>query len=191
MAFSLRTRCCSPSKDTFRRCVNYLISHDASVRQYAAAASPGIRNTNNVFDRKVKRIQKNRAALAENVAVYDYLKDHVARSVVERLRDVTRTFPLALDLGCGRGHISKHIGKGLIDALVQCDLSDGMVEQSPAPGNAIASYRLIADEEFLPFKENTFDLVVSSLSLHWVNDLPSTLRQVMPSMYMYMLSSAV
>jgi len=31
----------------------------------------------NVFDRKAKRRQKNRAALAENVAVYDYLKDEV------------------------------------------------------------------------------------------------------------------
>ena len=31
----------------------------------------------NVFDRKAKRRQKNRAALSENVAVYDYLKDEV------------------------------------------------------------------------------------------------------------------
>ncbi|KAJ7373118.1 NADH dehydrogenase [ubiquinone] 1 alpha subcomplex assembly factor 5 [Desmophyllum pertusum] len=29
----------------------------------------------NVFDRKAKRRQKNRAALAEDVAVYDYLRD--------------------------------------------------------------------------------------------------------------------
>lgn len=31
----------------------------------------------NVFDRKAKRRQKNRAALSENVAIYDYLKDEV------------------------------------------------------------------------------------------------------------------
>ena len=31
----------------------------------------------NVFDRKAKRMQRNRAALAEDVAVYDYLKDEV------------------------------------------------------------------------------------------------------------------
>lgn len=31
----------------------------------------------NVFDRKAKRRQKNRAALAQDVAVYDYLKDEV------------------------------------------------------------------------------------------------------------------
>ena len=33
--------------------------------------------TMNVFDRKAKRRQKNRAALAKDVAIYDYLKDEV------------------------------------------------------------------------------------------------------------------
>ncbi|XP_077575535.1 arginine-hydroxylase NDUFAF5, mitochondrial isoform X2 [Stigmatopora nigra] len=37
---------------------------------------------------------------------------------------------------------------------------------------------LVADEEFLPLQENTFDLVLSSMSLHWTNDLPAALRQI-------------
>ncbi|XP_069643655.1 arginine-hydroxylase NDUFAF5, mitochondrial isoform X3 [Haliaeetus albicilla] len=37
---------------------------------------------------------------------------------------------------------------------------------------------VVADEECLPFKEDTFDLVVSSLSLHWVNDLPRAFREI-------------
>jgi NADH dehydrogenase [ubiquinone] 1 alpha subcomplex assembly factor 5 len=32
--------------------------------------------------------------------------------------------------------------------------------------------------ETLPFEPNTFDAVLSSLSIHWVNDLPSLLAQV-------------
>ena len=39
-------------------------------------------------------------------------------------------------------------------------------------------HRLQVDEEYLPFPPNTFDLVVSSLALHWVNDLPGCLSQV-------------
>ncbi|XP_006806608.2 arginine-hydroxylase NDUFAF5, mitochondrial [Neolamprologus brichardi] len=42
----------------------------------------------------------------------------------------------------------------------------------------IPTHCVLADEEFLPFKENTFDLVVSSLALHWINDLPGALRQI-------------
>ncbi|XP_052383425.1 arginine-hydroxylase NDUFAF5, mitochondrial-like isoform X1 [Oncorhynchus keta] len=41
---------------------------------------------------------------------------------------------------------------------------------------------VMCDEEFLPFKENTFDLVVSSLSLHWINDLPGALGQITDSL---------
>ena len=36
-------------------------------------------NVMNVFDRKSKRRQKNRAALMEDVAVYDYIRDEVGR----------------------------------------------------------------------------------------------------------------
>jgi SAM-dependent methyltransferase len=35
-----------------------------------------------------------------------------------------------------------------------------------------------ADEEFLPFAPASFDLVVASLSLHWINDLPGALIQL-------------
>ncbi len=35
-----------------------------------------------------------------------------------------------------------------------------------------------ADEEFLPFAPESFDLAVASLSLHWVNDLPGALIQI-------------
>lgn len=30
----------------------------------------------------------------------------------------------------------------------------------------------------LPFEENTFDLVISNLALHWINDLPGVLTQI-------------
>ncbi len=38
--------------------------------------------------------------------------------------------------------------------------------------------RLQADEERLPFADQSLDLVVSSLALHWTNDLPGALIQI-------------
>jgi len=37
---------------------------------------------------------------------------------------------------------------------------------------------MFADEEALPFKENRFDLIISALGLHHVNDLPGALVQI-------------
>jgi len=37
---------------------------------------------------------------------------------------------------------------------------------------------VLVDEESLPFAPNSFDLVLSSLSLHWINDLPGVLTQI-------------
>ena len=45
----------------------------------------------------------------------------------------------------------------------------------PARGPAV-----VADEEFLPFAPQCFDLVLSAMDLHWVNDLPGTLIQIAP-----------
>lgn len=49
-------------------------------------------------------------------------------------------------------------------------------------GVAVATSRVAVDEEFLPFPPAHFDLVMSSLSLHWVNDLPSTFQQIRESL---------
>jgi SAM-dependent methyltransferase len=46
-----------------------------------------------------------------------------------------------------------------------------MVRRAPGLG-------VVADEELLPFAAERFDLALSCLSLHWVNDLPGTLAQI-------------
>lgn len=38
--------------------------------------------------------------------------------------------------------------------------------------------QVLEDEERLPFEADTFDAVMSSLSMHWINDLPSLLAQI-------------
>ena len=61
-----------------------------------------------------------------------------------------------------------------VETLVQSDLSSAMAQQAGGP----SGLALAADEEALPFAPASFDLVLSSLSLHWVNDLPGALFQI-------------
>ncbi|XP_015712465.1 arginine-hydroxylase NDUFAF5, mitochondrial isoform X1 [Coturnix japonica] len=136
-----------------------------------SGTSPGARSP---FDRRLKRKQKNWAALQP--AKYEYLRDEVGCGVADRVLDIPRTFPLALDLGCGRGYIAQHLNQEVIEKLVQVDIAENVFKNTVE--SDIPTVSVVADEEFLPFKEDTFDLVVSSLSLHWVNDLPKAFREI-------------
>ncbi|XP_046694289.1 arginine-hydroxylase NDUFAF5, mitochondrial-like [Silurus meridionalis] len=107
--------------------------------------------------------------------------DHVNANVCKRLGadriyDIAWTFPLALDMGCGKSHIAENLSKDVVEQMFLSDISNASLRlnrQSEMP-----THCMMADEDFLPFQENTSDLVVSNLSLHWINDVPGALRQV-------------
>ena len=74
-------------------------------------------------------------------------------------------------------------GIGGVRKLVQMDSSYEMLHRDDdenVPGSErCGTYKLVADEEGkLPFPDGTFDLVLSSASLHWVNDLPNLLLEI-------------
>jgi SAM-dependent methyltransferase len=120
-----------------------------------------------VFDRRAVRRHRDRAA-GRVGEVADLLDDAAAR-LLDRLDDTTRRFTRALDVG-GRGIVAPKLAARGIPTLA-CDLAPAMAARAGAPAVA-------ADEEWLPFAPASFDLVVASLSLHWVNDLPGTLIQL-------------
>ena len=123
-----------------------------------------------VFDRASVRRHRDRAAA--DLGAHDFLFREVAERLADRLADVARDFPTALDLGCHTGQFAEVVGgRGGIERLVQADLSPAMLGRAKG-------LRLAADEELLPFRPHSFDLVVSVLSLHWVNDLPGALVQI-------------
>src|SRR5262249_48421749 len=106
---------------------------------------------------------------------HDFLIREAAERLCDRLDDIRRKFPLALDLGCHNGELATILaGRGGIERLVQCDLSPVMARRAAANGDAT----LAGDEEFLCFGAGSFDLVLSCLDLHWVNDLPGALLQI-------------
>lgn len=123
-----------------------------------------------VFDRR--RVRRNRARAADGLGGVDFLLREVADRLADRLDDIKRHFPLALDLGCHRGELGQVLrGRGGIERLIQADLAPEMAAYAGA--SAIA-----CDEELLPFAEESLDAVLSCLSLHWVNDLPGALVQI-------------
>jgi SAM-dependent methyltransferase len=120
-----------------------------------------------VFDRALVRRRRDRAAATVN-RVEPILADCADR-LLDRLDDTTRRFSRALDLG-GRGVVAPRLRDRGIGFVVSADLSPAMAR--------LGDVAVAADEEVLPFAVGSFDLIVASLSLHWVNDLPGALIQI-------------
>jgi NADH dehydrogenase [ubiquinone] 1 alpha subcomplex assembly factor 5 len=127
-----------------------------------------------VFDRTVVRRRRERAA--RGWADHAFLKREIAERLVDRLGDIRRSFARGLDLGCHGDEIAKALADSpVVGELVRADLGLGFARLADGPA-------LVADEEALPFAPASFDLVLSAMTLHWVNDLPGTLIQIVRSL---------
>ncbi len=131
-----------------------------------------------IFDRRVLRRHRDRAAAG--IGAHDFLFREVAERLLDRLSDIRRDFPLALDLGSRHGVAAELLaGRGGIETLIQAELSPALAARAAKRTNpTVSTATLAADEEALPFAPGSLDLVFSTLSLHWVNDLPGALLQI-------------
>src|SRR5690606_12160315 len=111
---------------------------------------------------------------APGYSTADFLKRRAAQDVVERLEPIMRDFPVAVDLGARTGAFAAALARSdaaaRIGLLVETDLSAPMLAGRAGP-------RLVADEEALPLADASLDLVVSTLALHWTNDVVGALIQ--------------
>jgi SAM-dependent methyltransferase len=126
-----------------------------------------------IFDRVLHA--RHLARAAKRFAGADFLKRRAASDLVERLEVINRRFERAADLGARDGTFARALdgspAADKIGQLIQSDLSAAMLARATGP-------RVVADEERLPFAPGALDLVVSSLALHWVNDLVGALIQI-------------
>jgi NADH dehydrogenase [ubiquinone] 1 alpha subcomplex assembly factor 5 len=109
-----------------------------------------------VFDRRIVRMNRQRAAA--NFAAHSVLFTEIADQLIERLADIKQDFKIALNLD-PRG-----------DYLTYKLKERGITE--------IATPDVFTENEILPFVPGSFDLIISNLNLHWVNDLPGVLVQI-------------
>ena len=122
------------------------------------------------FNRALLRRRRDRKAAGFDKA--GFLVGHAATEIGDRLADVKRTFKTVLDFGGHTGAVSRILeASGKAGTLFSCDTSPAMARASDVPS-------FVADEELVPVAPESLDLVVSALTLHWVNDLPGTLIQI-------------
>lgn len=127
-----------------------------------------------IFDQALLQIRRNR--VASRLDDHDFLLARVAEDICSRLNVIHRKFPVALDLGCHHGLLTNALrAHANIGSMIAADASPAMLERC-------RGLRVQAAPDGLPFCHAAFDLVVSGLTLHLVNDLPGALLQIRQSL---------
>jgi SAM-dependent methyltransferase len=120
-----------------------------------------------IFDRRLLRVRRARA---RKLGQETFLLDRVAAELGERLSAVLRQFERAVDLGTPADAVRRVLAaSGKVATIVAAE---------PDAQRQASALSVAADEEALPFADGALDLVVSALSLQFVNDLPGTLIQI-------------
>jgi SAM-dependent methyltransferase len=124
-----------------------------------------------IFDRALIRRRQRRAS---ELGAATFLLDRAADDLIERLGAVLRRFDVAVDLGTPTDAVRKALaGLGSIGTIVAARTTDENL-----PSTTTNEKIVVADEEALPFRDGSLDLVVSALALQFVNDLPGALIQI-------------
>ncbi len=127
-----------------------------------------------LFDRSLLAARRHRAAKA--FAQAQFLRDRSIEDTLLTLAAINRRFEHALDMSAADGRFGRALAASdaaaRVGLLIEGELSQALSAQQSGPA------RLIMDEEWLPFADDSLGLIVSILGLHSVNDLPGVLVQV-------------
>jgi len=129
------------------------------------------------FDQQRVRRAFDRAA--DSYQQFAVLQAEVCNRLLEKL-DVVKIAPqMILDAGTGTGSAIPFLFARYKKAqVVTLDLSENMLKKANQHGGFLrAPQAVCGDIERLPFADDSFDLVFSSLSMQWCNDLNAALLE--------------
>lgn len=124
-----------------------------------------------------------RAAFDRAAPGYDEhaaLQRHVVEHLAESLEVMTVKPRTVLDLGAGTGYCAQTLAKRYPRARITlADFAPAMLltARAKAPRWRARRNYVCAEAENLPFADQSFDLVFSSLTFQWCNDLDSVFEQ--------------
>ncbi|XP_026322615.1 arginine-hydroxylase NDUFAF5, mitochondrial [Hyposmocoma kahamanoa] len=162
----------------FFNCSSKVVTRFSSTNASKQKTASSVYRTMDIFDRDAKIKQREISAQQQDYHLCEYVKEEVGWRTADRVFDIKRTFKNAVELGAARGYVSRHFQPDSVEKVTLCDTSPTHLEKAIV-GEGVQFEKRIMDEEHIDFPENSIDLFVSSLALHWVNDLPGVFDNVL------------
>lgn len=123
-----------------------------------------------IFNRDLLMLRRDKSS--SQFEKHSFLLKEVTERLLDNLGDIKRDYQKILNIGGHHQLMQQYFENAF---LIDQDLSFHKI--SPFNNPAIQ-----ADEELLPFKKSSLDLIFCALNLHWVNDLPGALVQIFNSL---------
>ena len=159
------------------------LANETARRAACRAAHRSARGAGLWLDRRVEGLSPLDAFVYDRVVapvlgrLYRHAADDVTSALASRPRGDGATI---LDLGCGPGGLAFELVARLPEArIVGLDLSPSMIERAKRHEAEAGRLRfVVGDAADLPFEAETFDVVVSTLSLHHWAEPAASLAEI-------------
>lgn len=132
-----------------------------------------------------RRVRESFDRAAEHYDDVAVLQREVADRLLERLGLIKLQPSRVLDLGSGTGHCSRGLARHYPKAeVVSVDIAPGMLRYARRRLGLFQRLRhrhvhICGDAEAVPLADDSVDLLFSSLTLQWCEDLDNTFREFM------------
>lgn len=125
---------------------------------------------NDLFNRSLIRSRRER--IAASFSDYDFLNREISERLIDNLHDIKMSFETILSMN-------------LCDDTIRSYFKDVfLINQNMAHKMLAGKYgkKVQADEDLFPYKNQCLELIISCLTLHWINDIPGSLIQIRRSL---------
>lgn len=125
-----------------------------------------------LFDSKILKAHRDYAA--SNMHKADFILKHAIEDAIDHIKELEWDFAKqnkVIEIGSRYGMLASILARTKADLTVT-DYSQKMLDLNPAKN------QILMENDVLDFSDNSADMIVSCMNLHWVNDVRSYAKEV-------------
>ncbi|QCR31285.1 bifunctional 2-polyprenyl-6-hydroxyphenol methylase/3-demethylubiquinol 3-O-methyltransferase UbiG [Lysinibacillus sp. SGAir0095] len=126
----------------------------------------------NIYDNPIF-FEQYTALRDSGITANDFVEQPALKSLISSLEG-----KMVLDLGCGAGSFAKYCVENGASKVIAVDISKNMIEKARKENQHESINYLCSPIEEVELHNQSFDVIVSSLAIHYIEDYPKLIDRV-------------